>query len=180
VRIAAISVLAAVAGALLGMGVVGGLGVVVGYALYAYDDPVPTLPEAVEETRAALLAAAEDGDYEALRELIPADGFEYTFGGPVPGGAVAYWQELERTTEARPLATLADVLRQPYVLSRGIYVWPWAYTVESRSDLTPYERALLAPLGPLDTLFPAPDSGYFGWRTGIEPDGTWSFFVAGD
>jgi hypothetical protein len=25
-----------------------------------------------------------------------------------------------------------------------------------------------------------PTSGYFGWRIGIEPDGTWAFFVAGD
>jgi hypothetical protein len=180
VRIAAISVLAAVAGALVGMGVVGGLGVVVGYSLYADDDPVPTLPEAVEETREALLDAAEDGDYDALRELIPADGFEYTFGSPVPGGAVAYWQDVERTTDARPLEVLAEILRMPYMLSRGIYVWPWAYAVASLADLSPHERELLAPLGPLDTLFPAPGSGYFGWRTGIEPDGTWSFFVAGD
>jgi hypothetical protein len=138
------------------------------------------LPAAVEEKHAALLAAAESGDYEALRELVPTDGFEYTFGGPVEGGAVAYWQELERTTDQRPLEALARVLRMPYVLSRGTYVWPWAYAVESTADLSAHERELLAPLGPLDTLFPAPGSGYFGWRAGILPDGGWSFFVAGD
>jgi hypothetical protein len=137
------------------------------------------LPAAVEETRAALLDAAESGDYEALRALIPDSGFEYTFGGPVAGGPIAYWQELERTTDERPLETLAEILELPYVLSRGYYVWPWAYTVESVDDLSAHERDLLAPLGPLDTLFPA-ESGYFGWRTGIEPDGTWTFFVAGD
>ena len=37
------------------------------------------LPAAVEKTRAELLAAAETGDYEKLRELVPATGFEYTF-----------------------------------------------------------------------------------------------------
>ena len=138
------------------------------------------VPAAVEETRAALLAAAESGDYEALRPLIPANGaFKYTFGGPVDGGPIAYWQELERTTEARPLETLAAVLRMPYTLSRGYYYWPFAYDVADVADLSPHERELLAPLGPLDTVF-VEGTGYLGWRAGIAPDGTWVFFVAGD
>ena len=138
------------------------------------------VPAAVEETRAALLAAAESGDYEALRPLIPADGgFKYTFGGHVDGGPIAYWQELERTTEARPLEALAAVLRMPYTLSRGYYYWPFAYDVADVADLSPHERELLAPLGPLDTVF-VEGTGYLGWRAGIAPDGTWVFFVAGD
>jgi hypothetical protein len=137
------------------------------------------LPAAVEKTRAALLAAAETGDYEELRPLVPATGFEYTFGGPVEGGPIAYWQELERTTVERPLETLAEILRMPYTLSRGIYVWPFAYDVADRDDLSQHERELLEPLGPLDTLF-VEGTGYLGWRAGIEPDGTWVFFVAGD
>jgi hypothetical protein len=139
---------------------------------------IATLPLPVWETREALVEAAESGDYEALRPLLPAT-FRYTFGSPVEGGPIAYWQELERTTDARPLETLAEILRMPYVLSRGLYVWPWAYTVESAADLSAHERELLAPLGPLSTLFP-PGTGYLGWRAGIEPDGDWTFFVAGD
>ena len=92
--------------------------------------PPQGIPAAVEDTRAALLAAAESGDYEVLRPLVP-ERLRYTFGSPVAGGAIAYWQELERTTDARPLETLAEILRLPYVLSRGLYVWPWAYTIES-------------------------------------------------
>lgn len=137
------------------------------------------LPASVEETRARLLAVAESGDYEALRPLIPESGFEYTFGGPVEGGPIGYWQELERTTDERPLETLATVLQMPYTLSHGIYVWPFAYSLTSPSDLTPYERSLLAPLGELDTLF-VPGTGYLGWRAGITPEGSWVFFVAGD
>ena len=133
------------------------------------------LPAAVEETRAALLAAAETGDYEALRPLVPATGFEYTFGGPVEGGPVAYWQELERTSVERPLETLAEVLRMPYTLSRGIYVWPFAYDIAERDEITAHERELLEPLGPLDTLF-VEGTGYLGWRAGIEPDGSWVFY----
>jgi hypothetical protein len=144
---------------------------------------VPTatggLPAAVEETRARLLEAAETGDYEALRELIPDSGLKYTFGDSVAGGPILYWQELERTTDQRPIEALAAVLQLPYVLARGYYVWPWAYVVPSADDLSPHERDLLAPLGVPSALFPE-GAGYYGWRAGIAPDGTWVFFVAGD
>jgi hypothetical protein len=143
------------------------------------DAPESGLPDAVEETRAALLAAAEAGEYEALRPLIPETGFEYTFGSPVDGGPIAFWQELERTTDEEPLETLAKVLKMPYTLSRGIYFWPFAYDIAGVEDLTAHERELLAPLGPLETLF-VEGTGYLGWRAGIQPDGTWVFFVAGD
>ena len=137
------------------------------------------LPAAVERTRAALLEAAESGNYEALRPLIPDDGFTYSFGGPVEGGPIEYWQNLERTTDERPLETLAQILKMPYVLSRGIYVWPWAYTVETAADLSEHERELLAPLGPPSRLI-VEGTGYIGYRAGITPDGSWVFFVAGD
>jgi len=156
-----------------------GSGVMLGFGVT--PQPAPNgLPKAVEASRAALLAAAESGDYEAVRPLLPADdGFRYTFGGPVEGGPIAYWQELERTTGERPLETLAAILRMPYTLSRGYYFWPFAYDVADVNDLTTHERKLLAPLGRLDRLF-AEGTGYLGWRAGIAPDGAWSFFVAGD
>jgi hypothetical protein len=143
------------------------------------EAPGEGLPDPVQETRAALLEAAEAGDYEALRPFIPEAGFEYTFGGPVEGGPISYWRELERTTTERPLETLASVLKMPYTLSRGYYVWPWAYTVISVTDLSEHERRVLAPLGDASALF-VPGTGYLGWRTGIAPDGTWAFFIAGD
>jgi hypothetical protein len=137
------------------------------------------LPAAVEETRAALLEAAASGNYEALRPLIPEEGFTYTFGGPVEGGPIAYWQQLERETNERPLETLEALLQMPYTLTRGMYVWPWAYTVASADDLSEHERELLAPLGPPSRLF-VEGTGYLGWRAGIDPEGNWVFFVAGD
>jgi hypothetical protein len=161
-------------------------GVMLGFKLDSGDDGTTTaetspggLPTAVEQTRASLLAAAESGDYEALRPLIPTTGFEYTFGGPVEGGPIAYWRQLDENSPERPLEMLAAVLRMPYTLSRGYYVWPFAYDVASAGDLSPHERVLLAPLGPLDTLF-FEGTGYLGWRAGIAPDGAWAFFVAGD
>lgn len=139
----------------------------------------PGLPAGVEEKRAALLAAAESGDYEALRPLLPTTGFEYTFGGALPGGPIAYWKQVEQNTPDQPLETLAVILKMPYTLSRGYYVWPFAYDVASASDLSAHERELLAPLGGLDTLF-FEGTGYLGWRAGIDPNGIWAFYVAGD
>ena len=161
-------------------------GVMLGFKLDSDDEavtPQPVasgLPTAVEATRTALLAASESGDYEAVRALIPVEGgFTYTFGGPVEGGPIAYWQELERTIDERPLETLAAILRMPYTLSRGYYYWPFAYDIADVNDFTAHERELLAPLGPLDRLF-VEGTGYLGWRAGIAPDGTWVLFVAGD
>ncbi|HET6684191.1 MAG TPA: hypothetical protein VFG75_10885 [Gaiella sp.] len=143
------------------------------------EQPAPGLPAEVDKTRTDLLAAAETGDYAALRPFIRSTSFAYTFGDPVQGGPIAYWQNLEQTTDQKPLEALADVLKMPYTLSRGIYYWPFAYDVASLDDLTAHERELLAPLGPLESVF-VEGTGYLGWRAGIEPDGTWVLFVAGD
>ena len=141
------------------------------------ETSVDGLPAPVARTHAAVLAAAEAGDYEALRPLL-ADGFRYTFGGPVAGGPIAYWRKLE-DAGARPLEALAAVLRLPYTLSRGLYVWPFAYDLARADELTAHERTLLETLGGADRVF-VPGTGYLGWRAGIEPDGDWVFFVAGD
>lgn len=132
------------------------------------------LPEAVAETHAALLAAAESGDYEALRPLIP-DPFSYTFGLPAEGGPIAYWQQVEADSGERPIEILARILRLPYTLAGGTYVWPFAYDRQAE-QLSEHERELL---GDLADAFGG-GSGYLGWRAGIEPDGTWAFFIAGD
>lgn len=132
------------------------------------------IPGPVAETHAALLGAAEAGDYEELRPLIPAQ-FSYTFGGPVEGGPIAFWQQLEQESGESPIEILARILKMPYTLSRGTYVWPFAYDKQAE-ELTEHERKLL---GDLAETF-VPETGYLGWRAGIEPDGTWSFFVAGD
>ncbi|MGH3032384.1 MAG: hypothetical protein ACRDNE_16800 [Gaiellaceae bacterium] len=132
------------------------------------------LPARVAETHAALLAAARSGDYEALRPLIP-DEFSYTFGGPVEGGPIAYWQRVEQQSGEVPIEILARILELPYTLFRGTYVWPFAFD-KQQDELTAYERELL---GDQADAFGA-GSGYLGWRAAIEPDGTWRFFIAGD
>lgn len=138
--------------------------------------PAAGLPPAVAETHAALLEAAESGDYEALRPLLPESGFSYTFGAGDPDGPIAYWQQLEEETGERPIEILARILPLPYTLFGGTYVWPFAYD-KQEDELSDYERELL---GDLADAYSGAGSGYLGWRAGIEPDGTWRFFIAGD
>jgi hypothetical protein len=133
-------------------------------------------PAAVLQKRAAMLTAALAGDYDALAQLGDPTEFEYTFGEQVDGGPAAYWRQAEaRGEDPTPAEALAAVLRMPYTLSRGIYVWPFAYD-KTEDELTSYERGLLRPLGAGGAFA----DGYLGWRAGIRPDGRWVFFVAGD
>jgi hypothetical protein len=139
--------------------------------------PGTEVPPAVEETRARLLDAAEARDFEALAELIPDEGFTYTFGGAVEGGPRAYWQQLEEEGPERPLETLVAILRMPHTKVEDIYVWPFAYNRDVAS-LTAEEREILEPVADFEgwTQY----GSYLGWRAGIREDGTWMFFVAGD
>jgi hypothetical protein len=133
------------------------------------------VPAVVLEKRDAILRAAEAKDYDALAELIDPDEFNYSFGGALEGGPIEYWKQ--RASEGEdPLEALVHVLRLPYTLATGIYVWPFAYD-KQLSELTSYERELLGDLMPSSL---EGDVGYLGWRAGIRPDGRWIFFVAGD
>jgi hypothetical protein len=132
------------------------------------------LPPEVAETHAALLAAAQSGDYEQLRPLIPEE-LSYTFGVPSEGGPIEHWQQVEADSGESPIAILARVLELPYTLSSGTYVWPFAFD-KQEDELTDYERDLLGDLA----AYSGAGSGYLGWRAGIAPDGTWQFFIAGD
>jgi hypothetical protein len=140
----------------------------------------PGLPKAVAEKREAILKAAEANDYEALEALIDPQMFEYTFGGPVEGGPIAYWKQLETTSSERPLEVLAAILNMPFTTERGIFVWPFAFNKDLRT-LTAAERAMLHTImTPRELRSMEEFGGYIDWRAGIRPDGRWIYFVSGD
>jgi hypothetical protein len=141
----------------------------------------PELPDAVEEKRIAIAQAAAIRDYAALARLLPVvGGFEYTFGGAVEGGPTAYWRRLEATTDETPLDTLVAVLTLPYTKVRDIYVWPFAFDRDPK-QLREDELALLSTFAtPQEIQGWREFGGYIGWRAGIQPDGEWVFYVAGD
>jgi hypothetical protein len=136
------------------------------------ESQVVGLPDAVNSKHAALLQAARSGDYDELRPLIP-DRFSYSFGSFK--GPIAYWKFVEKQSGERPIEILDRILSMPYTLYRGTYVWPFAYDKQP-DELTAYERRIL---GDLADDFGA-GTGYLGWRAGIERDGRWAFFIAGD
>ena len=148
--------------------------------------PVPTepapqkgLPAAVEQTREAIIAAAQARDYDALAELIPDSGFTFSYGAG--DSAIDYWKDLEAAGET-PLATMAALLALRHTNAGDIYVWPWAYDKDP-ANLTDAQKQALAGAGAatVDQLDQMAELGhYLGWRVGIREDGTWMFFVAGD
>jgi hypothetical protein len=117
----------------------------------AFFEPAPVavsgLPEPVAQTHAAVLAAAEAHDEQALEALIEPSEFRYTFGEDVPGGALAFWRTTKEQTGTDPIDTLARVLKLPYVLSQGLFVWPFAYDKEP-GEMSEYELSLLGDLMP--------------------------------
>ena len=155
----------------------------------------PALPRAVEQTRSAVLAAADARDYDRLEALADPEQFQYTYGGGERRPA-EYWRFVEREppppgdfATPTPAEALAAILRMPYTIvevpgsladARRIYVWPFAYDAEIGA-LTAEEREILAPIMTENEIRKTIQFGqYLDWRAGITPDGRWIFFVAGD
>ena len=144
---------------------------------------VQGLPAKVAEMRDALIAAAEDRDWEALRELIPDRGFEFSFG--LPDDPIAYWKD--REAEGEPvLDILVTLLQGPWArnepTNRGevLYVWP-APSVEPAEEWSRRDIAILRRTSSAREIELYQDLGHFiGWRVGIWEDGTWSSYIAGD
>jgi hypothetical protein len=149
-------------------------------------EPIPTeaapqegLPHAVQETREAIVSAAQARDYDALAELIPSSGFTFTYGAG--GSAIDHWKDLEAAGE-KPLDTMASLLLLRHTRAGDVYVWPWAYDRDP-AKLTDEQKDALAAAGAAsrEQLDQMGELGhYLGWRLGIKQDGTWVFFVAGD
>lgn len=139
----------------------------------------PSLPEAVAATRSAIIEAAMACDLATL-ETHAVDGFNTSFGG----GGFENLVRWELKGEGQ-LGTLLQLLDLSYEVDEAgvaaIYVWPAAHVYDSWEDVpadlveelrhvhTDDEIAQMALFG-----------SYMGWRTGIDQDGNWLFFVAGD
>jgi hypothetical protein len=142
------------------------------------------LPESVARKRAEIWSAAtaRPRNYATLAAHADPKDFEYTFGGPVPGGPAAYWRRIERTTTERPIDVLAAILELPYVYQpeSRLYVWPYAFT-RNATTLTIDEKGELADAIGEDALRLYEQSdNYLGYRAAIDLDGNWVFYVAGD
>jgi hypothetical protein len=139
----------------------------------------PSVPGPVGRTRDAILDAAQAFDWEALRALIPEEGFTFSFGDDTD--PIAYWQRLE---DRAHVPVIGDIL--PMVLGtiparqQGIYIWP-APAAEDPADWDEHDLEVLRQIHVEEDIRAFQEMGlYTGWRAGIEADGTWVFFVSGD
>jgi hypothetical protein len=142
--------------------------------------PLERLPEPVARKRAQIWTAARRKDYDGLARLVDPAGFEYTFGGPVPGGPAAYWRRLEQSE--RPLDTLAAILELPYTYQpeSKLYVWPYAFTRKASTLSISEKKELADAIGEEGLRFYEQSDTYLGYRAGIDVGGDWVFYVAGD
>jgi len=145
----------------------------------AAPQPVEGLPEAVAETRDAIVAAAMTCNFELL-ESIAGERFSTSFAG---GGSenLSGWND----KGLEPTVTLLHLLAMSNASIPGpegeIYVWPAAHSYETWEQVTEEEMDELARIhseGELDSFASA--GAYLGWRTGISENGEWMFFIAGD
>lgn len=138
-------------------------------------DPDPAgLPAPVAATHAAIRGAAAAGDVDALAQLAGPE-FTSSFGdGENPR---RFFQRLAAEGE---LDRLVAVLDLPHGEQDGIYSWPFAHTrdMESLSAAELQSLKAIATQDEIDSWFSF--GGYAGWRAGIDADGTWLYYVAGD
>lgn len=136
------------------------------------------LPEPVAATSAAIAAAASSCDLEALQRLA-TDGFTTSFGG----GGVENLTRWEERGEGR-LGTLLQLLDMSFGTIEGetdIYVWPAAAIYDSWEAIPDEVLAELSVMYTQEELDQLERFGsYAGWRTGIDEDGNWMYFIAGD
>ena len=137
------------------------------------------LPAPVSETRSAILAAAESGDYEPLQALVEPDVFLSDFGFGDEPDPVGRWQEMG----PKPLETMGVLLRMPHAVRETnegtLYEWPKFDANSTIEDVTEPERDFLLTFMTEDELNNAflPEYGYTGPRLGILANGNWWFLI---
>ena len=138
-------------------------------------DPLASLTSETRATRAALLAAASAGDWDAVAALIPTDTlFTSNYGGE--DDHVAYYE----TLEVDVLAEAVALLEGDFVQLDDITVWPAVYA-RVPFAVGEDERAELEARFGAEALAGWEQAGsYLGWRIGITDGGDWIFLVAGD
>lgn len=156
--------------------------------------PVPTiqtdlskLPDAVRQTRQNLLDAAASGDINNLRPFIGVgeQATNLSLGG-IEGDPIDYLKSVSGDDAGiEILAILSEILGAGYVHTDAgtedeLYVWPYFFTYPLEK-LTPQQRVELFKILTAGDVQDSEEFGsYIFFRAGIRPDGTWSFFLAGD
>lgn len=155
---------------------------------YAVSNDLTLLPEPVAAKRAALIAAVEAGDMDALAKIFAAEPAPPTvsFGGP--DDAIAYLKETSKDGGGlEMLAILGDLLDAPYAAMDGgdgsvSYVWPYLAAMEGIGEVaTPADKVEGMRLAGYDGFKEVQELGlWYWWRVYIGESGDLQAFVAGD
>ncbi|MCW2972906.1 MAG: hypothetical protein JWN72_1179 [Thermoleophilia bacterium] len=142
------------------------------------------LPPAVNTTRNAIATAAVNCDYDTLQTIIDRhpDQFQFQAGaGASEQTAIDYWKSID--AKEHVMLRLSQLLAaQGAELTEGAvvtHVWP-AVHAGRRTDADWQELVESGAYTEQEVAAFRTDDLYFGYRVGILPDGTWSYFVAGD
>lgn len=139
----------------------------------------PALPEAVEAKRQAIYRAALSRDYGKLAAEAPSDIF-YSFGGAYEGGFAGYLELSAKDEGKSAFDIIPALLRLPYAYTNGAYIWPSVATTPA-SEWTEEDIAMLRTFLPEEYIKSFREfGGYIYYRLGIDSEGIWDFYVAGD
>jgi hypothetical protein len=143
------------------------------------SEPELALPRPVIEMRNAILDVATTGRPSLLRSLIPEEGFTFSFGGETD--PIRYWKRLESEGHVPVIGDiLPSVLGTEPGFDRGVFVWP-AQATEDPARWDEADIEALTAIHAEEDIRSFQEAGlYLGWRVGIDRNGTWVFFVAGD
>jgi hypothetical protein len=137
------------------------------------------LPGPVAEKRAAILAAAESGDYGALRAAVKPEVFLSDFGFGSEPDPAARWEEIG----PEPLEIMGALLRMQHVVRETnegtLYQWPIYDPDTHAGDISARDRELFLKIMSEDEVedLIRSEYGYTAPRLGILADGTWWFFI---
>ena len=145
------------------------------------------LPSAVREMRQKLIDAATTGNSENLRPLMckEENATALSFGGETNDPIQHLKEESGDEDGQEILAILIEILEAGFVhLDEGtadeVFAWPYFFAYPLDKLTPPMRVELFRILTAGDLEDSAAFGSYIFYRTGIKPDGTWSFFIAGD
>jgi len=150
------------------------------------SDDVTALPQAVQDTRAALIAVTKSGDITGLKAIFDAQGTppQVSYGGP--GDAVEYLTTASADGGGiETLAVLRNLLEMPYAIigatsENPTYIWPYLAETDITA-LTPAQMVDVYRLMPPEYAKSLAEmEGWYYWRAFIEANGELSSFIAGD
>lgn len=144
------------------------------------------LPPPVARTRARILTAARTGRLEALVAVMQANETMPIYSlNDDKDPTLYWWANYPESGGVEILATLIGVLETGFVhvdtgTPQEMYLWPYFARIPL-TDLTPEQKVELFRLVTGADYKAMLDGGAYNfYRVGIDRNGAWRFFVAGD